>query len=419
MLKHYIGHATVKNIGEFDMDLLVKNLSENVKLRPIIKEKNDEIKKLLSSYGFTFQKLFFSPEGREILVDDKNKTLVCINPISIHPRYGILEVFIAYKNKMMLENIIKIIKKDPSIGKLKEGTYIETKKISRYDEELKKLSPHGKILRDENNVNLCKKLYDDKIRKLIRNIISNFEDLPLPLDLIKTEIAKTTEEKKIVEKICNDQDLFEKKYVFVCKKCGYPSFHISFRDKEAAEKLLASSSFNCPNSECDSDEATIKEVFGVKRNVIKILTQGIWLEYMIGEILNKEMRKVWIGVMHDNDELDVVGVGLNKSILVECKDGSFGQNDLYSLMIQAGDIHADVVLIVTTQPVHPNVKATLDKYKEKGRRIMKIIEGDSTKIKNELNKFLSNLKEKFINTFFTWERGRFIPDFLESEEEFF
>ena len=97
MSKHYIGHATVKNVKEFDIDLLVKNLSENVKLRPIIKEKNDEIKKLLSSYGFTFQKLFFSPEGREILVDDKNKTLVCINRILLPPKYGILEVFIAYE----------------------------------------------------------------------------------------------------------------------------------------------------------------------------------------------------------------------------------------------------------------------------------------------------------------------------------
>jgi len=106
---------------------------------------------------------------------------------------------------------------------------------------------------------------------------------------------------------------------------------------------------------------------------------------MIEEILNTEMRKVWVGVMHDNDELDVVGVGLNKSILVECKDGAFGQNDLYSLMIQAGDIGSDVVLIVTTQPVHSNVKTTLDKYKERGRRVMKIIEGDSMKIKNELN----------------------------------
>ena len=107
---------------------------------------------------------------------------------------------------------------------------------------------------------------------------------------------------------------------------------------------------------------------------------------MIEEILNTEMRKVWVGVMHDNDELDVVGVGLNKSILVECKDGAFGQNDLYSLMIQAGDIGSDVVLIVTTQPVHSNVKTTLDKYKERGRRVMKIIEGDSMKIKNDYMK---------------------------------
>ena len=386
MSKHYIGHATVKNVKEFDIDLLVKNLSENVKLRPIIKEKNDEIKKLLSSYGFTFQKLFFSPEGREILVDDKNKTLVCINRILLPPKYGILEVFIAYENKMILENIIKIIKEDPSTGELKEGTYIETKKISQYDKELKKLSPHGKFLRDKNNVNLCKKLCDDKIRKLIGNIISKFENLPLPLDLIKTEIAKKTEEKEIVEKICNDPDLFEKKYVFVCKKCGFPSFHISFDDKETAEKVLASSSFNCPNRECNSDEAIIEKVFVVKKNVIKIIKQGIWLEYMIEEILNTEMRKVWVGVMHDNDELDVVGVGLNKSILVECKDGAFGQNDLYSLMIQAGDIGSDVVLIVTTQPVHSNVKTTLDKYKERGRRVMKIIEGDSMKIKNDYMK---------------------------------
>ena len=344
---------------------------------------------------------------------------MCINRILLPPKYGILEVFIAYENKMILENIIKIIKEDPSTGELKEGTYIETKKISQYDKELKKLSPHGKFLRDKNNVNLCKKLCDDKIRKLIGNIISKFENLPLPLDLIKTEIAKKTEEKEIVEKICNDPDLFEKKYVFVCKKCGFPSFHISFDDKETAEKVLASSSFNCPNRECNSDEAIIEKVFVVKKNVIKIIKQGIWLEYMIEEILNTEMRKVWVGVMHDNDELDVVGVGLNKSILVECKDGAFGQNDLYSLMIQAGDIGSDVVLIVTTQPVHSNVKTTLDKYKERGRRVMKIIEGDSMKIKNELNKFLSNLKEKYINTFFMQERAGFIPDFLEFEEEFF
>jgi len=195
---------------------------------------------------------------------------VCINRILLPPKYGILEVFIAYENKMILENIIKIIKEDPSTGELKEGTYIETKKISQYDKELKKLSPHGKFLRDKNNVNLCKKLCDDKIRKLIGNIISKFENLPLPLDLIKTEIAKKTEEKEIVEKICNDPDLFEKKYVFVCKKCGFPSFHISFDDKETAEKVLASSSFNCPNRECNSDEAIIEKVFVVKKNVIKI-----------------------------------------------------------------------------------------------------------------------------------------------------
>ena len=361
--------------------------------------------------------MFFTFQGKEILVDDKSETLMCINRISLYPKYGILEIFIVYKNKKILENIIELLKEHPSIKELKDGTYIETRKILQYNEDLKKLSPHGKFLKDKNNINLCKKLYDDRTRKLIRNIISNFENLPLPLDLIKTEIAKKKEEKEIVEKICRDPNLFEKKFIFVCKRCGYPSFDISFNDKKTAEKILndSSFSFNCANKECNSNEAIIKEVFVVKKNVIKIIRHGIWLEYMIAEILNTETRKVWIGVMHDNDELDVVAVGLNKSILVECKDGTFGQNDLYSLMIQAGDINADVVLIVTTQPVHPNVKSTLNKYKEKGKRIMKIIEGNSTEIKNELNKFLNNLKKEYINSFFIWKPYRFIPDFLEFE----
>jgi hypothetical protein len=59
--------------------------------------------------------------------------------------------------------------------------------------------------------------------------------------------------------------------------------------------------------------------------------------------------------MIDSDEVDVLAVAYDQIVLVECKDTSFGQNDLYITSTKAENVGARTVVVVSTRDVHSNV----------------------------------------------------------------
>jgi hypothetical protein len=90
--------------------------------------------------------------------------------------------------------------------------------------------------------------------------------------------------------------------------------------------------------------------------------QGLWLEWLTYRLLRSHTSLLWHGVMAGGHELDVIGVMNENVFTVECKDTSLGVNDMIVAIHKAKQLSADLVLLVTTRPIHPNVHFAIDQH---------------------------------------------------------
>lgn len=102
--------------------------------------------------------------------------------------------------------------------------------------------------------------------------------------------------------------------------------------------------------------------------------------------------------MVESFELDVVAMIHSKIVLVECKDTSFGQNDFVNLSAKAEEIDADVIGVVTTQPLHENVKGLIERRKRDAERSVFVIEDvqEPDRIRSGIQNEVENLKRDYI-----------------------
>lgn len=87
-------------------------------------------------------------------------------------------------------------------------------------------------------------------------------------------------------------------------------------------------------------------------------------------------------------------------VLIECKDTTFGANDLSVLAMKAMQLSADKVIIITTRDVHQNV---LDAIPEMTRgldaRSFEVISQPSaSEIRKELDAYLDRLATEYVQS---------------------
>jgi hypothetical protein len=98
----------------------------------------------------------------------------------------------------------------------------------------------------------------------------------------------------------------------------------------------------------------------------RAVEQGLWLEWLTYETLNAYSGLVWHGVMSAGQELDALAVFNENILLAECKDTSFGHNDFVVALHKANLNSADLLLVVTTQPLHANVLSAIERHLDPG-----------------------------------------------------
>jgi hypothetical protein len=88
-------------------------------------------------------------------------------------------------------------------------------------------------------------------------------------------------------------------------------------------------------------------------------SQGLWLEHLVADVCLSSTGDVWVGQMSELFEFDVLAIVDGQLIMFECKDGPLGQNDFLVTFRKAHDLNADVLVLVSTRPLHHNVKRTI------------------------------------------------------------
>lgn len=156
----------------------------------------------------------------------------------------------------------------------------------------------------------------------------------------------------------------------------------------------------------------------------RALKQGLWLEHLVADICLQFTPDVWAGQMADLFELDVVAMIDGQTLLFECKDSSFGQNDFLVALKKAHDVEASTLLLLSTRPFHPNVIRAINKeidraYDEGDSCVIPVLwlsAADTCDIASSLNDFINDLRQR---TMFHWLDRHFTsaasPDFFDSD----
>jgi len=395
-MKIYTYHAKVKK--DFDVTNLISQLTsqEEIKLVAIKRNYEEDLKKRLSNLKIKVDFPIFSDPFLEILLSESEKILISIHVSA--PRTLEIKVLSESKDKFTL--LLELIKSFNGVEKVNYGTFSESKEIEKLKKVLK-LSPHGKKLINKKYKKVFPKIYDHKIREILSEIIETFSGIPVPIEVLK-DIETVKREGKTADRIFKDNTLTSKSYMITCSKCYGPSF-VTFNTTAGANKALKNAQYICPR--CKKSSPEIVETFYVKEEVIHVLRGGLWLENFIDQVMREETENVWSGVTIDTNELDTVAILNERTFLIECKDTSFGQNDLYILMEKARMVDANIVIIVTTKEIHENVKLVITKYQEEGERKIYLIKSNNTeKIYLELQNILRKDRERYTKAVFKPER---------------
>lgn len=340
-----------------------------------------------SDFNSKIKKFGFSISAEEKILEQSEWTIIINNKdVFIFFKYveNGFELNITTDNEQKAEEICNLASKVKKVISCQKGYFVDNELIADIKKKLKKLSPNGKIINDKKfNSPYLKIISSDPLRLLVKKIANTYNDLPVPLEQIKNLNVNLSE----LDKLISDQGLTIKNYKIICDGCKQPSEFL-FKKREDAIDSFKKAKFSCPK--CSQDKTCILEYYCLTTEAIKII-KGTWLEKLCAEHVNKFTNNYWAGYISDQNELDGVTVFSKKIILIECKDTSFGQTDLYITLAKADDLNAKQILIVTTNNVHDNVKKLIEKYEKEGKRKIKIInETEITKLKSELEKYFTS-----------------------------
>lgn len=282
------------------------------------------------------------------------------------------------------------------------GTTREAKIAKSLEERIKE-GPHGKLLTTPEFTSSLEILYDPAVRKRLRSFVDIFADSTVSVAVIEEILPSQCGLKKSeVRRLINDERLFSKRFSVGCNRCGASYLTFPTRE-EAQESLKHAVSRKC--FRCDAEALDVIETFALREVLLIGLTQGLWLEHLVHQLVQPASVFSVAGIMLENFEIDVISVISGNVILFECKDTSFGERDFWMSVPKARAAGADTLWIVTTEPLHENVKRAIDGQKRQERFEIFISEklADQQSIAGEISHKLGQVQSGFLTDLFTHE----------------
>lgn len=282
------------------------------------------------------------------------------------------------------------------------GTSLEAQIAKSLEEQVKE-GTHTKLLSDPEFTLSLESLYDPTIRQQFRSFVDTFGDSAISGTLIEEILPRVGDLKKSeIRRLINNENWFSKQFSIGCYRCGAFTLAFSTR-KEAQESLKPSISRKC--FRCAEDTLDVIETFALREALLKGLTEGLWLEHLVHQIIQPVSVFSSGGIIFENFEIDVVSVSWENIILFECKDTSFGERDFWMSVPKAQALDANVLWIVTTQPLHDNVKNALDRQKGQVRFKIFITEklADQQSIASDISQKLEQVQNSFLANLLTPE----------------
>ena len=360
------------------------------KLIPIFEEYESMLKARLRKFNLDSSEDYIDQSNWTLLFNKKNTVLLYL---AFLPGGNGFDIKIFAKSYKIAKNIANHFLKIKKIRKIHSCGLIDKKLAQEVDNKLKAVSPNGKMIADKQFHPIIEKLYIDKIRNVVKKIANVYAETPIPIEYINRIKVR----KKIIKQLISDDDLIEKNYKPVCKKCELPSNFI-FNKYEEATRSLKKAKYKCPN--CNNTTFEITRVYSLTEKCINSIRSGIWLEKLAMDVIKSVADVYWCCRVYDNNEYDGVTIYNNKIIFIECKNTGFGQNALYSALIKADEINANIVLIITTEKVHQNVTNAIEKFEKKSdRKFCLIVSNKVPVIKKELVNFFRPKARKDIKEF--------------------
>ncbi len=368
-MKISTAHIEVK---DSDLEPLIKHFqrSRSCKCKPLINQLhnifNTEIEQFISDESRNQSQYGI----RELLVSKEHNLLIHINTEetgSLLERHIFIEFRILYQNEHDLEKFYSVLKRFVKEIPILPGTIHEKRTADTFAEDLQTRSPNGKIIEDIKYSTLLTKLGDNQTRETLSQLIKVTEvyGLTIPkthLYGIFAEDYETVDEH--ILKMSTDPDFFQNYFSYTCRDCLHTS--LLFEDKIKAEEIRPHISSSCPS--CGKDRLELTESIKPTKAAIKLNNSGVWLENLVYNILSQIAFETYACRFMENIEFDVIAVYLDDIFLIECKDTSFGQKDLLALSVNAQELRADRIVVITTKPVHENVKKHISKIGSSRKR---------------------------------------------------
>lgn len=265
-------------------------------------------------------------------------------------------------------------------GDLAPGSLKEEALFNRLSENLGSASPNGKRLKDESFLVSCRAVYGSAFKEDLKSVTKLVNDDFVTKDTL-SKLKHFQDDPTRLENFLNEPGLLDVKYGAKCEECG--SVAVNFGNRQDCEQFIHRSDGGC--GQCDNESFAVVEQYGVKRNHLTALSQGMWLEALAMDRLILRTDRVWAGMMVGSDEVDCIAVYSDRIVLVECKDTSFGQNELYVTRAKADNIGASEVIVLTTSDIHQNVEKEIEKINS-ARRDRGLVDRDTTSKVNIVSK---------------------------------
>lgn len=327
------------------------------------------------------------------------KDAICIFASDDIGAPGYIDIILVAANEQSLSVLREALEAVAHLKESQKGTHRERMQIRQLRESLNNMSPNGKMICDEGVAAVLHNLYNPSVRTVVRSIMDVWGTESASLQIMNSYIVDGSALNEIksdqLDTILSNDDLFEKTFIIGCDTCGSNSLEFK-TEKEARATIRKATSVNCKL--CREGTLGTETAFKIKAPIAQGLRQGLWLEKLVSDAFEPESSLLLTGRMVETFELDVVAILFSQIVLIECKDTSFGQNDYVNLIAKANEINADIAGVVTTQPVHENVKRLIERHGQETGREFFVIEDmmDSESISKALSRQVDKVRESFV-----------------------
>lgn len=359
-------------------------------LRPVFKAVRDDLVQKLECLGFSAPRGMVGSDEIELLVVEHGSGAVALrlDPANrlLLPILGRdLDLLLSSQDPESVETRIQAAGYE-----LLPHSLAEARSADRLRSDLGELSPNGKRLADANYRAAARSLYDDELRASVAAVSAAFRSLSVP-ETALVQIDVFSEGAAKLSKLLAAEGALSRNFSIQCKDCGQK--FSDFPLEASAESSLVQSTGKCPN--CGAARLEVVPTFALTVTFASAIQQGLWLESLASDVAEENTDLVWTGQMVGSKEIDVLAVLADKTVLIECKDTSFGQTELAMTALKAAQIQPDLIIVISTRDVHHNVRQDIDKL---GRDLRVISEPTAPGIRSQLSEMLEGLKqEQFTN----------------------